>query len=635
MKKETILHTTSSFARFNVRLMFLAALAAMLLLAAALPILRGVSAQAQDDRKETPCSFKLSDVSADFGSEGGNGKLIIYSSGKGCVWTAETKDNFISFVSKPEGVGDGELVYEVAENPDYLPRGGEIHVGGQTLTINQDGRLPPPESLLNTTQPPEPEGCVLGLSPAEIDAPPAGAEFTIEVDAPGDCLWTAQSNAAWLMPDDKANSGKGKGDITLTVAPNHNPTARVAFVDIGGQTLTVTQNSLVNLPIVKFKKALTDTQEDQTARLEVVREGDASGVSSVAYATMDSFAAAACDPAGNSPGFTRASQRCDYTVTRGTLTFQPGETEKSFAVLITDDAYAEVHESLGVALVGAQNANFGDQRTTMLLLHDNDAEGSGQPLEDVNFFVTQHYADFLNRAPDPGGLNYWMGEILSCGGDAACVAARRVGVSNAFFFEPEFQQTGAFVYRLYRAAYGATRPKYKEFVADRAQLATGPDLAANKSALAEDFTARPEFLARYPATLSGAEFINRLLANILQHSGVDLSAQTPVLLALYDLGGPAVVLRELADERPDNNPINNRAWLDAEYNPSFVLTQYFGYLRRNPDPEGYNFWLNLVNQYPLRDPRGQNGMVCAFITSAEYQLRFGPDTPRSNAECTP
>jgi hypothetical protein len=100
MKKETILHTTSPFARFNVRLMFLAALAAMLLLAAALPILRGVSAQAQDDRKETPCSFKLSDVSADFGSEGGNGKLIIYSSGKGCVWTAETKDNFISFVSK-------------------------------------------------------------------------------------------------------------------------------------------------------------------------------------------------------------------------------------------------------------------------------------------------------------------------------------------------------------------------------------------------------------------------------------------------------------------------------------------------------------------------------------------------------
>ena len=32
-----------------------------------------------------------------------------------------------------------------------------------------------------------------------------------------------------------------------------------------------------------------------------------------------------------------------------------------------------------------------------------------------------------------------------------------------------------------------------------------------------------------------------------------------------------------------------------EYNPSFVLMEYFGYLRRDPDQGGYDFWLNVIN----------------------------------------
>ncbi|MDQ2922246.1 MAG: hypothetical protein M3R52_11650 [Acidobacteriota bacterium] len=35
-----------------------------------------------------------------------------------------------------------------------------------------------------------------------------------------------------------------------------------------------------------------------------------------------------------------------------------------------------------------------------------------------------------------------------------CIRARRVDVSNAFFFEQEYQQTGSYVFRLYRAAFG-------------------------------------------------------------------------------------------------------------------------------------------------------------------------------------
>src|SRR2546421_10039588 len=63
-------------------------------------------------------------------------------------------------------------------------------------------------------------------------------------------------------------------------------------------------------------------------------------------------------------------------------------------------------------------------------------------INDADFFVTQHYVDFLSRFPDQSGFNYWTGQITFCNTDAACVLNQRVGVSAAFFVEQEFQQTG-------------------------------------------------------------------------------------------------------------------------------------------------------------------------------------------------
>jgi len=64
-----------------------------------------------------------------------------------------------------------------------------------------------------------------------------------------------------------------------------------------------------------------------------------------------------------------------------------------------------------------------------------------------------------------------------------------------------------------------------------------------------------------------------------------------------------------------------------------VLNEYFGYLRRDPDPMGYSFWLGQVERYPLRDTAVQHAMVCSFITSREYQERFGLMLRTSNADC--
>ena len=64
-----------------------------------------------------------------------------------------------------------------------------------------------------------------------------------------------------------------------------------------------------------------------------------------------------------------------------------------------------------------------------------------------------------------------------------------------------------------------------------------------------------------------------------------------------------------------------------ELNPAFVLMQYFGYLQRNPDEppdtnlDGYNFWLNKLNEFGGDFRRAE--MVKAFLVSTEYRARFG------------
>ncbi len=86
-----------------------------------------------------------------------------------------------------------------------------------------------------------------------------------------------------------------------------------------------------------------------------------------------------------------------------------------------------------------------------------------------------------------------------------------------------------------------------------------------------------------------------------------------------DAAKRASVVRTIAD-----NPL----LAQREFNRAFVLSQYFGYLRRNPDdaPEsdfrGWEFWLNKLNQFQGNFVNAE--MVKAFIVSSEYRQRFGP-----------
>jgi hypothetical protein len=131
--------------------------------------------------------------------------------------------------------------------------------------------------------------------------------------------------------------------------------------------------------------------------------------------------------------------------------------------------------------------------------------------------------------------------------------------------------------------------------------------------------------------MTADQYVDALLAN-LNSIGVNLTAQRTALINEFNAGGRGRVLYRLADDNA-SNPVNNTAFIDAEYNKAFVVTQYFGYLRRDSDVCGLNFWFNIVNRFPLRSATGQNAMVCAFITSQEYQQRFSSVVNFNDSTC--
>jgi hypothetical protein len=386
---------------------------------------------------------------------------------------------------------------------------------------------------------------------------------------------------------------------------------------------------------VQFNAAsYTANEGDGSAKIFVSRTGDSSEAASVDFATSDGT----------------AKQRTRYTIAKGTLTFNPGVTSKSFNVLLVDSAYVDGNQSLNLTLSNPQGCTLGSPNPVTLTIIDNDTVAPvNNPLDnlDAKFFVTQHYYDFLSRVPDPDGFAYWSSQITQCGADQTCIRNKRVDVSNAFFFEAEYQQTAAYVFRLYRAAYGNNQPfpnpdsanpaeakkipSYSVFSTDRARLVGSSHLAQDQLELANLFAARTEFTNRYPASLSLIQFVDALLLAIKNDSGVDLTSQRNSLIGLGSRGS---VIYRLADDAAQTNPINNGAFIDAEYNRAFVASQYFGYLRRDADIGGFLFWLGQVNGCAIRNTDVQHDMVCSFLTSAEYQQRFSPFVTHFNSECT-
>jgi len=458
--------------------------------------------------------------------------------------------------------------------------------------------------------------------------------------------------------------------------------------------------------------------------ITVTRSGDTSGTATVNYATLGG------------------------EIALGRLAFNPGDTSKTFRVLIVDNNSFAAGTSTLVNLVlsNSTGAALISPNVARLFIMDDEFDTPRLPpniVDDTQFFVRQHYFDFLNREPDAAGLDFWTNQILSCGTDQQCIELKRINVSAAFFLSIEFQRTGMLAYLTERAATGAL-PRYGPFMRDVQALqkdyvfgapGASAQLESNIKAFFDEFITRPEFVATY-GSLSNENYVSSLLANggiststgrlmITRLDGAQVvppngTSGTGVAisrisftnldtvdfsLSLKNLGspqtaahihGPAVAgtnapalvtlpngdfrdftvtftTQQGADMRSgrlyldvhtQNNPdgeirgqisalrfqrdvlvdglnagLINRAealrlivedgdFRHDQFNRAFVLMEYFGYLRRNPDDppdnnlDGYNFWLNKLNQFNGNFVNAD--MVKAFIKSTEYRRRFGP-----------
>lgn len=419
----------------------------------------------------------------------------------------------------------------------------------------------------------------------------------------------------------------------LTLNPAQTPIV-YAFADdnVGNRSGVSTLQLSPAITMQLVSSTFVANEGDGTATLAVNRAGNSSGPAAVDYSTSDGT----------------ASQKKDYMFASGTLHFASGETTKSFNVLLVDNSYVDGTRTVNITLSNPTGASLGLVGTSTLTIHDNDTALSAiNPTDTADFFVREHYYDFLNREPDSGGLAFWTNEITSCGSDQQCIEVKRVNVSAAYFLSIEFQQTGYLVERIYKAAYGdgtgnstfggphtLSVPiiRLTEFLPDAQAISKGVVVGQtgweqaidnNKVAFTSEFIQRPRFTAAYPNSLTPAQFVDALFV----HAGVAPSLADRNA-AVGEFGAATTTADATARGRALRRVAENATLAASESNRAFVLMQYFGYLRRNPnDPQdsdysGYEFWLSKLNQFNGNFQAAE--MVKAFIVSAEYRQRFGP-----------
>lgn len=410
------------------------------------------------------------------------------------------------------------------------------------------------------------------------------------------------------------------GDAFIGGAPFENMSAGAAYVFARG-----------GVSSVQFSASNYSVQEDcTTVMITVNRTGDTSAAANVNYFTSD----------------LSATDRSDYIAAAGTLSFLAGQSSVVFPVLINEDSLVEGTETLSVTLNNPSGMNLGTPFVATITINDDPTEPGTNAIDEPQNLAGQHYHDFLLRQPDSSGWNFWTNEITSCGSDVQCTEVRRINVSAAFYISIEFQETGFLVERLYKSAYGdgigistlggshqlpVPIVRFHEFLPDTRRIGEGvivgepgwEQLLENKKqTFVTEFVQRARFATAFPTSMTPAQFVDQLNTN----AGNVLSAsERDAAIAFFsgavntsNMTARAQALRQVAEDQ---------SLRTAEFNRAFVLMQYFGYLRRNPnehpdvDYTGFDFWLSKLNQFNGNFVQAE--MIKAFLVSGEYRQRFG------------
>ena len=173
------------------------------------------------------CTYTLTPASMTMGAAGGAGTVSV-ATGSGCAWTASSSASWLTATGGTSGSGPGTVTVAAAANPGPVSRTGSLTVGGQSVSVTQQGLT-----------------CTYVLQPASRTLDAAGGTASFDVNTDAACGWTAVPMATWLTI---VSGGAASGNATVTYRAAANPDAasRTAGITAGNVTHTVTQTGLAS-----------------------------------------------------------------------------------------------------------------------------------------------------------------------------------------------------------------------------------------------------------------------------------------------------------------------------------------------------------------------------------------------------
>jgi hypothetical protein len=223
-------------------------------------------------------------------------------------------------------------------------------------------------------------------------------------------------------------------------------------------------------------------------------------------------------------------------------------------------------------------------------------------IDDNDFFIQQHYVDFMSKMPD-STYTARLNALKNCApGNTSC---DRIAASQYFFNSTAFQARGLLVYKLFITSF-ARKPRYTEFFPNARLITpyqTAQQLEASKVAFINSWVTKPAFRAKYDR-LSPAGYVDALCA-----AAKVTVANRNALVSDLTAGRKtrAQVLRAIAE----STEVNTKYYKEA-----YVVMGYFGYYRRDPDT-AYTKMLNTLNT--TGDYRA---VTNTFLSSTLYRNRF-------------
>jgi hypothetical protein len=174
-------------------------------------------------------NFAIDPTHATVAASGGSGQVAVNAVVSAAWTTSNFAPSWLSILSGASGYGSGTVTYTVAANPNTSDRQIDLKIAGQDFVLTQGGAA-------------DASACAATISPASPTIDAAGGAATLSVSIPTGCAWIAHSDASWLSITSGA-SGSGTGAVGYISAPNTSSSTRTATIDVGAQTVTVTQTT--------------------------------------------------------------------------------------------------------------------------------------------------------------------------------------------------------------------------------------------------------------------------------------------------------------------------------------------------------------------------------------------------------